>query len=209
MKKLFLLAASAITLTGCTLVFSPDGNLDEGFSDGDDRQPRVVEYFEGDTIVTEGHTKHTLTFHDDGEGNQKNVTTFDEIKSVMNDADSVVTNVENFANVGQFHALKVGHVTESIDGGLKFTFSSTISAVEIVAQPRYTVVYSGLATTTTIDTNVAVNVNGSKYVRINSNFNDADSITPTTAKFNVSNVNTLDINVVFQRIEILQINVYE
>lgn len=209
MKKIFLLALASICLTGCKISFSPDKH-DEGFSDGDDRNPRVIEYFNGDQIVTEGHTKHVISFHDDGEGSQKDLTDFDGIKAAMNDADTFVSNVENIKSVGQFHYLKVGNASENIDGGLKFTFASTISAVEIIAQPRWSIVFSGLAETTTIDTNVAINVNGSKYVKINSDFTDSDSITPTTAKFNIAEgVNSLDINVVFQRIEILQINLYE
>ena len=209
MKKIFLLALASICLTGCKITFSPDPH-DEGFSDGDGREARVIEYFAGDQIVTEGHTKHEITFHDDNEGSQKDLTTFDDVKTAMTDADTFVTNVENIKSVGQFHYLKVGNASENIDGGLKFTFASNISAVEIIAQPRWSVVFSGLAETTTIDANVAINANGSKYVKINSNFTDSDSIEPTTAKFNIaSGVNTLDINVVFQRIEILQINLYE
>ena len=49
-KKIFLLALPAILLTSCNLIEFSDESHDEGFSDGQERKERTVEYFDGDNL---------------------------------------------------------------------------------------------------------------------------------------------------------------
>lgn len=211
-KKLFVLALSAFLLSGCQMIkFIPD-EKEEGFED-DSQKPetRVIEYFDGDQLETLGHTSHIVTFKANEENAQPVLTDEAAVKNVMEDADSFVTGVTNISNVSQFHGLKIGHLNNLIDGSITFTLSANLTGVEIYARPRSSVVASGEAITPVIDNKVALNVNGSKYIKVKCDYTTVEDIKDTKLSYKISGdiLNEITINAVHERAEITKIVFYE
>lgn len=213
MKKIIFASLPILLLTSCSIFSFSKEKHDEGFSGGGSGNVKVVEYFEGDTVDTSSMTEHVITFAGNQENNQPELKTDEAIKAIMTDADSVVSGFENIKNISQFHALKVGHLTESIDGELKINLNINVKAAKLMVRPRAKVVSNGGIEELTIDSNNAVSVNGSKYIRINNNFTTMESITDTTCMYSLikdeAGVTSLDLSVVYQRVEITSIYLYE
>lgn len=211
-KKLLVLSLSALLLTGCSLFSFSEDKKPEGFDDeGNKPETRTIEYYDGDTFDKAGHIAHVVTFKANEENNQPVLANSEEVLAVMNDADSFVTEVTNISNVAQFHGLKVGHLNDLIDGTVSFTLAADISAVEIKARPRSSVVSSLEAMVEVIDQKVAINVNKSKYIKVKCDYDKISDIVDSTLTYKIEGdvKNIIDITAVHERAEIMQITFYE
>lgn len=215
-KKLLLCLLPAFLLTGCNISFLREEKK-EGYEDGY-IGVKKVEYFTDAEVATMAAAveelkditvSHVLTFEANTSNGQPELKTKDDVLAITNDEDEVITNVSKINNVNQFHGLKVGHASEYSDGSIQFEFNVAIKAISIVARPRANVVSSGPAMTTIIDKNIAMNVNNSKYIKINSDFEKMDDIVDTKLLFTFDSTSTINLNVVYQRAEIMQITLYE
>lgn len=211
-KKLFLLLPTLL-LTSCGMIkFSKDPH-EEGFEGGPINNTKVVEYYDGDTLDLQGRTSHLISFLPNLENSQPELKTSDAIKNVMVDNDNVVSGFDNIKNVNQFHGLKIGHLTESIDGELKINLNINAVAAKLMVRPRANVVTSGGLEEITIDTNVAISVNDSKYIKVKNDFTTMEAIEDTICNYSLlkddAGVNELDLSVVYQRVEIMSITLYE
>ena len=224
MKNKFLFLLPCVLLTSCGLISFSNLPYDEGFNDGKHHggNPAVFESEENRitdqqfAALTEGLTSHTFSFNENTQNSQPELKTEQEVRSIMVDEDSVVSEISNIKNVNQFHGLKIGNLNPAVNGTIKFGLSVYCSYVAVMIKPRSTIVYSEELEEHVIDKDLGLSVNGSKYLRINTDFSTIDSIKETPCYFRFKNesgddtsVTSLDLSVVYQRAEITSIIIYE
>lgn len=219
MKKSLILALLPVfMLAGCDKMISfSDEKLDEGFSDGEEHnKTRTIELFDGDKNYISSlseHTKHEITFIGHSGNEQPVLKTEEEVRNITIDNDNVIESITDISNVNQLHGLKVGNFSDAIDGGITFKFNKTIVGCQILARVRSSTIISGGVINHTIDKKVAINANNSKYISIDCNYlpENYQEIKDTECCFSFANSPTqeLSLNVVYQRLEITKITIYE
>ena len=210
MKKRILLATiPCLLLSACNLFSFSKEEKDEGFSDGNEHGSRVVEYMDNGVLDEWEVLNHKITFLPNETNSKPELKDEAAVKGIMVDGDSVVTSIENIAEVGQFHGLKVGNLSDAIDGKIKFNFSCTFNSIKIIARPRAAEVATGLSMESVIDKDVAVSVNNSKYIKVKDDFTNIEDITNTELIFKLNeSASYIDINVAYTRVEIMEIDLY-
>ena len=210
-KKLLLLSLSAFLLTGCHISFLRE-EKEEGFEDDDHGgTTRVIEYYEGDTLELEGHIVHAVNFLANEENSQPVLSDNESVLAVLEDSTSFISEVTNISNISQFHGLKIGNLSDSVDGTITFKVNADVYAVEIYARPRSNLVASMEATVPVIDSQVALNVNDSKYIKVNCDFEQIEDITDSKLTYLINSEikNEITVTAVHERAEIMQIVFYE
>ena len=215
-KKPLLALLSVFAFSACEMFSTSDQTLPEGFSGGDAPKDRVIEFFEGDKTFINGlgsHVSHEITFVEHQGNDQPTLKTEEEVKAVIIDSDNVITSITDISNVNQLHGLKIGNYADAVDGGITFKFNKTIIGCQILAKVRASTVISGGVINHTIDSRVAINANGSKYIAINCDYlpENYEDIKETVCCYSFENnpTNELKLNVVYQRLEITKITIYE
>ena len=107
--------------------------------------------------------------------------------------------------------LKIGHLSTSINGLLDISLAASVSPafVEIYAIPRSVSIFSQTGSYDSIDSPVAISLNDSKYVRIDTDFEDIASIEETKCSYELAEgTDHLQIEVYGQRAILTQIVIY-
>lgn len=214
-KRIPLLLLPLLLLSACQINFSADSH-DEGTSDGSELDDTKIVYYDGygDTLVTEGCTSHTVTMHAEATEQGADITgetMSTDILALMNDPDSLFSSVTAANYVAQgIGGLKVGHVSTSLKGKLVISLSASITMVEIYAKPRSASIYGEEATTESIDTPVALSVNESKYVKLDTAFTAISEITETKCSYQLSEAaSSFTLSVYGQRAIVTKVVLYE
>ncbi|MFA7032482.1 MAG: hypothetical protein WC201_02860 [Bacilli bacterium] len=216
-KKIYFVSLISLffLLTSCTISFSNDQH-DEGLSNGGTIEDETIQYYDdyGDLLVTDDYTAHTITISADAteQGADISAENSNQILALMNDPDGVFNTVTTANYVAEgVGGLKVGHLNSSLDGVLDISFnpSFSVSMVEVYAQPRSAVIYSESETVDSIDTPVAVSVNDSKYVRLDTDFSSISTIAETKCSYQLAEAaDHLLLDVYGQRAILTKIVVY-
>lgn len=212
--RLLSLVPLAFLLAGCTFEWSPDEH-DEG-TGGEIPDEEVIEYYDGygDVFDTEGYTAHSLTISSTAEEQGADFTAENqnEILTLFNDPDSLLATVvtADYVAVG-VGGLKVGHLNNSVNGLLDIGLASSITPafVEIYAKPRSASVFTETGSRDSIDSPVAISLNDSHYVRLDTDFDAIASITETKCSYELEEAtNHLQIEVYGQRAILTRIVIY-
>jgi len=216
-KKIYFVSLVSLLflLTSCNIDFSKDEH-DEGLSDDETIEDETIEYYEGygDTLVTDDYTAHTITISSDAAEQGADIATENgsEILALMSDPDGVFSTVTTANYVAEgVGGLKVGHLNSSLDGVLDISFNASfsVSMVEVYAQPRSATIYSESGTVDSIDTPVAISVNDSKYVRLDTDFSSIATIEETKCSYQLAEAaDHLLLDVYGQRAILTKIVVY-
>lgn len=146
----------------------------------------IVGTYEGDVINENGKNKAILRFNDDGTEEMDLSDGFNVASFVTGDAFSNTEFlISKWKYVGLFKAgIKVGNYASNLDGVLTFNFNYNVSAIRIKAKPRTSYSYGqDVNPIFNIDKDVKIRVNETKYIVINSNFDDETSVTYSTCDY--------------------------
>ena len=215
-KKLHLsyLIPLAFFLSGCAFSFS-ENEHDEGLEDGDIEE-EAIEYYSGygDVFDTEGYNAHSIEITTDVEeqGSDFTVENQSEILTLFEDGDALLASITSAQYVAEgVGGLKVGHLNASINGLLDIGLaaSTTPAFVEIYAVPRNISIYSQTGSYDSIDSPVAISLNDSKYVRLDTDFEDIASIEETKCSYELAEgTDHLQIEVYGQRAILTRVVIY-
>ncbi|MDD3068426.1 MAG: hypothetical protein PHF13_06090 [Acholeplasmataceae bacterium] len=215
-KKLHLsyLIPLAFFLSGCAFSFSPNEH-DEGLDEGDIEE-ETIEYYDGygDVFETEGYDAHSIDVVTDvtEQGSDFTSENQNEILALFEDDDALLSSVTSAQYVAEgVGGLKIGHLSTSINGLLDISLAASVSPafVEIYAIPRSVSIFSQTGSYDSIDSPVAISLNDSKYVRIDTDFEDIASIEETKCSYELAEgTDHLQIEVYGQRAILTQIVIY-
>lgn len=211
---LYYLIPLAFFLSGCAFSFSTVEH-DEGLDDGDIEE-EIIEYYSGygDVFDTEGYDAHSIEITTDVEEQGPDFTSENqsEILTIFQDVDVLLASVTSAQYVAEgVGGLKVGHLNTSINGLLDIGLATSIvpTFVEIYAVPRNISIYSQTGSYDSIDSPVAISLNDSKYVRLDTEFKDIASIEETKCSYELAEgTDHLQIEVYGQRAIITRIVIY-
>jgi hypothetical protein len=214
-KKLHLsyLIPLAFFLSGC-FSLSPSEH-DEGLEDGDIEE-EIIEYYSGygDVFDTEGYDAHSIDIASDAieQGPDFTSENQSEILALFEDDDALLASITSAQYVAEgVGGLKVGHINTSINGLLEIGLAASIapSFVELYAVPRSISIYSQTGSYDSIDSPVAISLNDSKYVRLDTDFEDISSIEETKCSYELAEgTDHLEIEVYGQRAILTRIVIY-
>lgn len=214
-KLLITTLLPLMLLTACQISVSNDEH-EEGFDDGDQPVEEVIEYYTGygDTLVTDNYTAHTFNINNTAMEQGADIPSTDgsSIIALFNDTDSCMSSVTtaDYVALG-VGGLKIGHLNTSIKGILDIAFIDTFSftLAEVYCQPRSAIISGESGTTESIDSPVALSVNDSKYVKVDSAFDDIASMTETKCSYQLSAASAhLKLKVLGQRLIVTKVVLY-
>jgi hypothetical protein len=202
-KTLSLLSLSLL-LSACSFTLNKDvkepGESDTG----------IIEYFSGDELNTEGLSSIILETKDSASSSYEEGYIFEQTSEVLNsfvDTANIVSISESFKNVSQGNeGLQLGNVSTKLSGELTINLSTNVSMVEIYATPRCKEIPVEQGYEMSVDANVAVSLNNSKYIKLDS----VNYETPTICKYKLADEGTkeLSLSVYGQRAIIHKIVAY-
>ena len=204
----------AFFLSGCAFSFS-NVEHDEGLEEGEIEE-ETIEYYDGygDVFDTEGYDAHYIDVITDATEQESDFTSENqnEILTLFDDDDALLSSVTSAQYVAEgVGGLKIGHLSTSINGLLDISLAASVSPafVEIYAIPRSVSIFSQTGSYDSIDSPVAISLNDSKYVRIDTDFEDIASIEETKCSYELAEgTDHLQIEVYGQRAILTQIVIY-
>lgn len=215
-KKLHLsyLIPLAFFLSGCAFSFSRDEH-DEGLEDGEIEE-EVIEYYDGygEVFNPEEYDAHPIDIITDAieQGPDFTSENQNEILALFQDDEASIASIISAQYVAEsVDGLKVGHLNSSINGILDLGLAAPTPPgfVEIYAVPRSVSISSQTGSYDSIDSPVAISLNDSKYVRLDTDFENIASIEETKCSYLLAEgTEHLKIEVYGQRAIITRIVIY-
>lgn len=216
-KKLHLLYLIPLTflISGCSFSFSKEEH-DEGIEDGEIKDQEKIEYYEqyGDVFTAQDDDSHSINIFPNASEQGADYTSENqsEILALFDDQDGLLASVDaaQYVAIG-VGGLKVGHINTSLNGLIDISLAETVNAtfVEIYAMPRSASVYAQTGTVETIDTPVAISLNDSKYVRLDTDFSTIAEIEETKCSYELAEgADHLQVKVYGQRAILTRIVIY-
>ena len=217
MKKSFVLLLPIIALlTACE--FKIDYTSDK-YSAGLSHEPnssysnyyveKSYEYFSGDRVDTENTNKAELSFNTT---ENKSSLSKEEVEPLIScDLDSLTVTVTETYNVGEkVDGLFVGADSTYVDGYLTLTFSETVKDVIIKASPYYYITNAWNEDRFGSDSNVAIAINNSRYIKLSEiKEENENKIVTTECRYNMEeNTKSIQIKVGQRRAFIEKITLY-
>lgn len=207
-KKLFLLLTipSIILLASCTITFTNDASdlSIYGSTSSSENSLQNIEYFDGDSFEDSVY-EHKVTIDCTNEHTTVGAyySLAEDIFAAMNQdpTEGVIDSFsENTQYVGKGDGgLLIGHNLEKLNGLLSFELKSSVpaKAIKVHARPRAHEYYDGQYGENkklSID-QVALSVNGSKYIKLNNDYTEFSDIEDTVCGVIVSETGVSQVSI--------------
>lgn len=170
---------------------------------------KSYEYFAGDRVDTENTNKAVLTFNTT---ENKSLLTPEEVQPLLScDLPSFTATVSETNNVGEKEdGLFVGADSTYVDGYLTINFSEVVKDVIITACPYYYITNAWNEDRFGNDSNVAIAVNNSRYIKLSeTKVENENRISSTECRYNLEeNARLMKIKVGQRRAFIQKITLY-
>ena len=220
-KAVALLLPLTVLLASCQLkIGHTSDQYSAGLSNGEilssynNYVEKSYEYFSGDDVETTGSSVAHVTFNVSETISSLDKDVKNKVSNIINcDLDSLTVNVDETYNVGADEdsgLLFIGADSTYVDGYLTLSFTSYIKAAIIEACPYYYDTNAWNEDQFFVDSNVAIAINSSRYVKLSSTRKDNENdIISTECRYNLGNdVNQLKIKVGQRRAFIRRITLY-
>ena len=183
-KTKIVLLPILFCLTGCLSIefnknsheeglFGASGQINGNFSYG----PYSGESFEKSSYtaseITSKISTGTLEFNN-----------AEDIKNYFYDTDGILSSIDDFSYVARnFNGFRIGDAKKELRGSITFTLTKAVSAIEIEAYP-FVIEHDDLSgeSTTLIDQDVQLDVNGLGFIKVNSTFEGEATTTTCSYK---------------------------
>lgn len=208
-KKLFLLLPISLLLSGCLNVAMNNDHHEGGLFENGSKVDNSFkyEYYTGDSFKETAYTLHSLKMRTD-------VTTLainnsDDLLNYMIDEDSILAGATEMKEIARNKkGLRVGDAKANLIGELTLNLNVNFRAVKVHAYP-FSITRDTLENSEfLVDTDVALSVNKSKFIKLDSTVTD-EEVTLQEASFLLdSQSTTFNLRVGSQRAVITQIDFY-
>ena len=218
LRNFFFVALAAISLSGCEMIELTTQSYKPGLNGSVESKPKTIAYFDGDNIAKESLTAHELTFiaeEDEVAINKENPS---ELKQYIVDNENIIKSIDKAEEISTFYhfeenanlgnGLKLGYISDLVNGNLDFTFNCKIKAAEVYGYLRYGLKGYEEGNKIVVDDNSAISANGSRFIKLPYKENIAD-LEQKVCAFNFANEeNILQLCVYGKRAVITKIVVY-